>query len=52
MLCVLMKILSNAGAKKKTKSRLMGFEFRTFYVIFKWHHDSEGVNMRVLAEER
>ena len=28
MLCVLMKILSHASAKKKTK-RLKGFEFRT-----------------------
>ena len=29
MLCVLMKILSNASAKKKTK-RLKGFKFRSF----------------------
>ena len=31
MLCVLIKILSHASVKKKTK-RLMGFEFRTFNV--------------------
>ena len=34
MLCVLVKIFSNAGVKKKTK-RPKGFKFGTFWVIFK-----------------
>ena len=32
MLCVLMKILSCASAKKKTK-RIVGFKFRTFMLF-------------------
>ena len=36
-LCILMKILSRARAKKKTK-RLKGLKFRTVWVFFKWHH--------------
>ena len=34
MQCILVKILSNAGVKKKTK-RPKGFKFGTFGVIFK-----------------
>ena len=48
MLCVLMKICSHAGVKKKTK-RLMAFNFGTFLlVVFKWHHGSEAVKIQVL----
>ena len=32
MLCVLVKILSRASAKKKTK-RIVGFKFRTFMLF-------------------
>jgi len=40
MLCVLMKIISHARAKKKTK-RLSNFAL--LWVVFQWHHGSEGV---------
>ena len=48
MLCVLMKILSHASKKKKTK-RLKGFKFRTFMGRSQVTTWSEGVNSVVLA---
>ena len=46
MLCVLMKILSYASAKKNTKM-LKGFKFGTFIARFERHHGSEGVMVKV-----
>ena len=40
-MCVLIKILSHAGAKKKTK-RIKGFRLALLLVIFSSHHGSEG----------
>ena len=48
MLCVLMKILSHACVKKKTK-RLKGFQFRAFMGRSQVTTWSEGVNSVVLA---
>ena len=42
MLCVLMKILSHGSRKRKQKG-LMVSNFVLLFVIFKWHHSSEGV---------
>ena len=46
MLCVLIKSLSHASAKKKTKM-LKGFKFGTFIDRFEGHHGSEGVMVKV-----
>ena len=37
MLCVVMKVLSHASAKRATK------RLKLLLVVFKWHHGSEGV---------
>jgi len=42
MLCVVMKVLSHASAKKKTK-KVKSFKFRTFMVAFRRRQGSEGV---------
>ena len=34
--------------KKKKKKRLKGFKFCTLWVVFKWHHGSEGVKVQEL----
>ena len=47
MLCVLIKFLSHASAKKEDKKGLKGFRFYTFTGVFKWHHSSEGVKQLV-----
>ena len=45
-LCILTKLLSHAGAKKK-KKRIKGFKFGTLFVVLKGRHGSEGVNLLV-----
>jgi len=39
-----LKILSNASAKRRQKV-LRVSNFSPLLVVFKWHHDSEGVNI-------
>ena len=36
--------------ERKRKKRLKGFKFRTFVVVFKWHHGSEGVTLLYVSE--
>ena len=43
MLCVLMKVLSHANAKKLKKDLRIS-NFAHLLVVFKWHHGSDGVN--------
>ena len=45
VLRVLMKILSHATWKRKQKSWRVS-NFALLIVVFKWHHGSEGVNIR------
>ena len=49
MLCILMKLLSRASVKKKEekKKRLRVSNFALLWVVFKLHHGSEGVKMKI-----
>ena len=46
ILCVLMKTLSNAKAKKKQKGLRIS-NFALLLVVLEWHHGNEGVNYKI-----